>query len=568
MLYAGLLSLLMPTGIWLLQSAATPRDQEARVAATGLLVLVTAALAYIATGFAIMFGGIGNLLHTPEFGGYTHVVALPVIDQNWGLFGLHGFFLSDAANVKVFALLISYLPLSVSSAMLMSSALGTRARLSVHLVFAAVISGVLFPVTGYWLWGGGWLAALGTNLNLGHGAVDIGGLSSAALVAGSAGLAWLVLGPRRAYQENPQLPDTHFPFRAVSGIVLLLIGSVSYVAGNPLYPQSAVTAINVMALNSLVAVSMAIMLAVAYSVFASRRIDVLLASRAALAALILVGMGGFLLPPWTAVIAALIAVALSTIGYFYINEVLRLQDDAGAISAWNAPALFGALLSGLFASGSFTAGWNGVGTDGYLGITNLGVTGALPGGAVTGDPGQLTAQITSSLVLLAFSTVAALPVAWLLRVIGARRPVVSQPEMMPLGKSDAVTADIGVAVPVAAPRPAVVPAAAAEGETAEQHIIPSAATQSSILQPEAAPSVNQLPPVPEQKITPVARQNGASWFDKLRALRNRNKQPDAPVQPRYVAYPTRAGGRRILMRPISKAAGEPPAGTEGSKPAS
>lgn len=576
MSYAGVLALFMPLGIWLIQSAAAPRTQEMRVAATGLLVLITSTLLYIAIGFAFMFGSIGNLVHTAELSQYTSAYRLPVVDQTWGIIGLHGFFLSDATSTRVFQLMISYLPLALTSALLVSGLLSTHTRLLVHLVMTALTSAVLFPIVGYWIYGGGWLAALGVNLSLGHGAVDIGGLASAALVAGGAGLAWLIVTPRREAQPNPELPATQFPIRTVSGIVLLIAGTAAFVGGNPLYPPAAGNAVDVLALNSLLACSFAVILSLGYGAFASHKLDVLLAARSALAAVIAVSAGAVLLPAWTAIMAGLLVAILATLGYYYINEGVRLQDDAGIISLVIVPAFLGYLMTGLFASGAFTSGWNGVGPSSYLGVANLGVTGVFPGAAAVGDPGQLTAQVTVSAVVFAFAFIATLPVAYVMRGLAGYE---AQPESRFVAKRIRTVrpqpltdvASVGTITPASAystmPTSLPDPVKATDSIPVSRIESPAPLTQGESNNTASVRTESASPVAAKGPVTPSPQQSMTNLLEKLRSLRYRNKKPDAPVQARHVAYPTRAGGRRILIRPITKASNDTPPAAEGSKPA-
>ena len=72
-----------------------------------------------------------------------------------------------------------------------------RWKFSAFVVYGFFIAAIVYPIYGNWVWGGGWLRALGRNLGLGHGAVDFAGSGVVHAVGGFAALAGaMVLGPR------------------------------------------------------------------------------------------------------------------------------------------------------------------------------------------------------------------------------------------------------------------------------------------------------------------------------------------------------------------------------------
>ena len=78
-----------------------------------------------------------------------------------------------------------------------TGAMAERWKWSAFLVFGFFMSMVVYPLFANWVWGGGWLAQLGTNFGLGHGHVDFAGSSVVHMVGGVAALAGaIVLGPR------------------------------------------------------------------------------------------------------------------------------------------------------------------------------------------------------------------------------------------------------------------------------------------------------------------------------------------------------------------------------------
>ena len=542
-----------------------------------------------------MFGGIGAVSNLPELSRFVTYYTLP-IDGNVGLVGLRGFFLGDAIESTAVDLFVSYLPLVITGAMLFASLMGQRTGLIAQAIATFIISGVMLPVIGFWVWGGGWLAALGANLSLGHGAVDIGALSTVALVAGGAGLVWLVTSPRQQPSDTPELPQSIFPLRAFCGAGCALIGLVAFVAGNPLYANFAEETTSALLVNMLMATGIAVIVSIAYSVFATRRPEVLAAARAVIAALIAVAAGGMLLPVWTVVLLGVATGLLATLGLYITREVLRWPDDGAVMSTVLLPAVMGLLCVGLFANGSGGQGWNGAGAVDYLGVVGLGIVGALTPAGIPSDPGQLTAQLATAGVVLAFSVLLFAPAALLLHRFSTPQQideVVEEPTHEEL-RAPATEPALGrerdererdehkrhererderertVQAPFHDLLTAGMQSASIESVSAEATATPSPLRSfftrygngHPISQNNTSEPSNGADPAPEQDPSqppPAKPERRESLIDRLRRART-PRPPETPTQARRIAYPTRIGSRRIAIRPIPKP-------DEGQRPA-
>src|SRR5205085_1875672 len=113
-----------------------------------------------------------------------------------------------------------------------------RWKFSAFIVFALFMSMFVYPIFANWVWGGGWLAALGVNFGLGHGHVDFAGSSVVHMVGGVAALAGaIVLGPRigkYAKDGTPlPIPGHNIPM-AIIGTFILAFGWFGFNAGSTL----------------------------------------------------------------------------------------------------------------------------------------------------------------------------------------------------------------------------------------------------------------------------------------------------------------------------------------------
>ena len=241
-----LLTLLLPLGAWLILSSSSSRSHDTRFAVSGLLALTLTTLVFFAVGFAFMFGGIGAVSANPDFSRFVTYYSVPIDGQNWGIIGLRGFALADASNSTSLELFITYLPVVLTGAIILISLMTPQSGTLAQAITALIISGLLIPLVGFWMWGGGWLSALGTNLALGHGAVDFGGLTTVALVAGGAGLGWIVSTPRHHNMQSERISTNSQPTKALVGVFCLVIGAACFISNNPLFgfgPEAASVAL-------------------------------------------------------------------------------------------------------------------------------------------------------------------------------------------------------------------------------------------------------------------------------------------------------------------------------------
>lgn len=404
---AAALSLLVPAGFVLIGVAGLEPPHAWDAALGGMAAIGLAAFGYWAIGFALDFGGVGLVYGLPEL---KHLVwEWSPFSSNWGvgwgMAGLSGWFLSGP-NVTglAYALFLAHLPWVITAAVLPIMALRGRAPATATLFLALLIGGLLYPLTGNWVQGGGWLAALGRNLNLGHGLIDFGGAGTVHLVAAGFVLAALVVwAPRRprVYLEEVEMPPVHLPLLTVVGSLLVLSGSLGWMWANPLQ----VSVLNDLALmrgsvNIILCAGAGLLMPIFYTWFVTGQSNPLLSTRGLVAGVVAGLAAGPFVQPGIAFIIGFLAGATVPFVMFVLNGVLRLDDATGAVTASGVPAVIGLLLVGLFADGVAGSGWQATGMNNYLGVTGQGVSGLFVAAGYQIDfPGQLQAQMTGILTL-------------------------------------------------------------------------------------------------------------------------------------------------------------------------
>jgi Amt family ammonium transporter len=458
-LLASALALCVPIGLAFIVAGGLPEERAREATLSFLAALALGTLGYWAVGFGIQFGGVGLAYDRAGLEGlvWEWSALPPEWGPTWGMVGLRGFgLLREAATPGAYALFLSQLPWAVTAALIPLLALRGRAPASVSLMAGLGTGALLYPLVGNWVWGGGWLANLGENLNLGHGLVDFAGAGTVHLLGAAVALAGiLVIWPAWARQTErasttaepftPEpialaappdptavlsngpilqasdaspngndplvpLPPVHLPLLATLGAALLMLGSIGWALANPLVEWAVVPAV-LAALNVLLAAAGGAALPLAYTWFTASRPDPLMAARGLAAGVIAASAAGPLMPPWAALGVGAVAGLLVPFVLYATAQWLRWDDRTAAVATSGLGGLWGLISVGLFADGRWGQGWNRIGVEQFLGIAQQGVTGLLAAPGFHRDwPGQMQAQLIGAAVIALFCFVA----AWLI----------------------------------------------------------------------------------------------------------------------------------------------------------
>jgi len=400
----NVLAFLVPVGLALLAIGAAREEHAERVATTSLIALAAALIGYFACGFAFQFGGAAFVSDLPGLQGLT--AEWSPLDlawgPGWGMIGLRGFFLSaEAYNADAFLLFSSQMAAVTTAVLVTLLALCTRMGRIQLLAIGLLISGLIYPLFGNWVWGGGWLSQLGLNLGLGHGFVDVAGSGSVYLLGALVALSvFLMVKPRRDIEAGPaKLPPIHFPLLMVLGTLLAVAGWSGLVLGNPLVDER--VAVPLILVNLMLAAAGGALITSLYSWFVAGQPDALATGRGTVAGLVAASAACAFVPAWAALLIGAAAGLLMLLCLYVVEQVLRLDDPSGAMAIFGLPGLWGILAVAIFADGRWGAGWNGVGAQEYLGITGQGVSGLiLAAGYQPAGASQLQAQLVGFGALL------------------------------------------------------------------------------------------------------------------------------------------------------------------------
>ena len=392
LLITGFLVFFMQAGFALVETGLTRAKNVAHTMAMNLFVYPAGALGFFICGFAIMFGGVGPLATLGGFDGLNQEVSITLFHHTFGLFGTKGFFMNGIYDVGVLGFFVFQAVFMDAAATIPTGAMAERWKFASFAISGVIIGGLIYPLYGNWVWGGGWLAQLGSNFGLGHGHVDFAGSSVVHLTGGV--LAFVgarMIGPRIGkYNKDGSpnaIPGHNIPM-AVLGALILAFGWFGFNAGSTFAGSDlrfAVVAFNTMIASCGGALAATVWI---WNVRGSKP-DVSMMCNGLLAGLVAITAPCAFVTPLGGLIIGLISGILVVEVTLFVERKMRIDDPVGAIAVHGANGIWGVLSLGLFADGLYGDGLNGVKGN---------VTGLFYGGGF----GQLAAEAIGAATNLIF----------------------------------------------------------------------------------------------------------------------------------------------------------------------
>ena len=157
-LLGGILVFWMQAGFAMVETGFTRSKNAGNIIMKNLMDFVLGTLCFFVIGFALMFGGSNPIVGTTGFFDPTSIDLQQFKDLTPGVF------------------MIFQTVFCATAATIVSGAMAERTKFSSYLIYSALISLIIYPITGHWIWGGGWLAELGFHDFAGSTAVhSVGG---------------------------------------------------------------------------------------------------------------------------------------------------------------------------------------------------------------------------------------------------------------------------------------------------------------------------------------------------------------------------------------------------------
>jgi len=233
---------------------------------------------------------------------------------------------------------------AATAATIVSGAVAGRMQFKSYLVYSAVLTGFIYPISGMWKWGGGWLDAMGFQ--------DFAGSVVVHAVGGFAGLAGaIVLGPRigRFVQgKSVAMPGHNITFAAL-GVLILWVGWYGFNPGSQLtyWGASNANATAYIAVTTTLSAAAGAVAAMIVGWVLFRKPDVTMALNGALAGLVGITANCDQVALWASIVIGLVAGLLVVVGIVSLDK-LSIDDPVGAWPVHGLCGIWGGLATGIF----------------------------------------------------------------------------------------------------------------------------------------------------------------------------------------------------------------------------
>ena len=330
-LVAAALVFFMQAGFAMVETGFTRAKNAGNIIMKNLMDFCIGTPLFFLIGFGIMFGA-GN-----GFFGWLD----PAIQQSYSEILPTG--------VPKWAYVIFQTVFCATSATIVSGAMAERTKFISYCIYSAFISGIIYPITGHWIWGGGWLEQIGFH--------DFSGSTAVHTVGGMCALmgAYMV-GPRIGkYNKEGKpmaIPGHNLPLGTL-GIFILWFTWFGFNCGS-----TAEASLNLgnIAVNTNLSASAATLAALIVTWIRYGKPDVTMTLNGALAGLVAITAGCDAVNPYEALVIGALAGIVVVFAVEFFDRSAKIDDPVGAISVHGICGILGTILTGVFGTGcSLTA---------------------------------------------------------------------------------------------------------------------------------------------------------------------------------------------------------------------
>ena len=347
-LVAAFLVYFMQAGFALCEAGLTRAKNTGNILMKNMMDFCIGTPCYWLVGFGLMFGGTGALI-----GGFD-----PFIQGDYSHLGL---------QVPLWVYAVFQTVFCATAATIVSGSMAERTNFKAYCVYSAAISLLVYPISGHWIWGGGWLAQMGFHDFAGSAAVhNVGGIIA---MLGAA-----MLGPRIGKYDKEGKPHAipgHNLTAAALGVFILWFCWFGFNGGSSLAlnTDEAMTLTGLVCFNTNLAASVATCVTMIFTWVRYGKPDVSMTLNGSLAGLVAITAGCDCVSPFGAFAIGAVAGALVVLSVEFFDKVARIDDPVGAVSVHFANGVWGTIAVGLFSNGG-----NGVGAGLFYGggFTQLG----------------------------------------------------------------------------------------------------------------------------------------------------------------------------------------------------
>ena len=383
-LFGSALVFFMQAGFAMVDAGFTRSKNSGNLIMKNLIDFSLGTLVFWAVGFGIMFGPtLGGLIGTPDFfvrGDYS-------------------------ATYPTLAFLIFQTVFCATAATIVSGAMAERTKFSSYCIYSVLISAVVYPISGHWIWGGGWLSELGFH--------DFAGSTAVHMVGGVAALIGAkVLGPRIGkYDKNgkPKAILGHSLTLGALGVFILWFCWFGFNGCSTLGASGDDALLSMASIfvttNIAAAASAACTMFITW--FRYKKPDVSMTLNGALGGLVAITAGCDAVSPVGALVIGIIASFVIVFGIEFVDKILKIDDPVGAVGVHGMCGAVGTILVGFLAlDGGLLYGGGAT----FLGVQALGVVSVIAWVCVTMIPIFLIIKHTVGLRVSEYEEIAGLDI--------------------------------------------------------------------------------------------------------------------------------------------------------------
>jgi Amt family ammonium transporter len=348
-LLAAFLVFFMQAGFGMVEAGFIRAKNTCNILTKNFLDFSMASIGFFMFGYAIMFGAGNNFI------------------------GLKGWFLSGAksgADVPLYAFWLFQAAFCGAAATIVAGGMAERMKFQAYLIYSFIISALIYPIVGHWIWGGGWLSVLNF--------ADFAGSAVVHTVGGTAALVGtIMLKPRLGKygpDGKPNVIAGHSIPLASLGVFILWFGWFGFNPGSSLSVGDgsliALVAINTNLAAAAGGISAMIMV---WKMFGKP--DLSMAMNGALAGLVAITAPCAFVDPWAAIVIGATGGVIVVLGVILLDK-LHIDDPVGAVPVHGMNGFWGTIAIGLFGKENLGLTYNGLFFGGglkQLGIQLLGV---------------------------------------------------------------------------------------------------------------------------------------------------------------------------------------------------
>ena len=438
---AAILVFFMNLGFASVEAGFAQAKNTVNILSKNFIVFAVSSLGFLLLGWGLMFGG------DNPFIGSEHLFILGGGDLS---------FYDDTltASVPFWGKVFFQLVFCGTAATIVSGAVAERIKYLSFIIFSFVLTLVIYPIIGHWVWGGGWLADLGF--------MDFAGDTVVHSVGGWAALAGaMILGPRigkYGSDGKPRAIPGHSMSLAVIGLFVLWLGWFGFNPGSTMSFQNPSDIVHILMTTNTSAI-VAVLTSTIASWILIGKPDLGMTVNGCLAGLVAVTGGCAYVSVGASMIIGAVAGVLVVLFVKFFDRI-KIDDPVGATSVHLGCGVFGTICVGLFAKEGVTSlsTTNGLFYGGGFRLLGVELLGVLAVGAFT--------FVSSALVWLVLKKTCGIRVSPEEEIEGldiGEHGNVAYPDFAPVTAVSAPAAD--GAVPAAAKVPAA-PAASAPAEEA------------------------------------------------------------------------------------------------------